>query len=212
MAGELTEVRIGAASKSLLSDQDFVRSYLRHQAWIPFGESDVVLLRIEGGYTASSTRLGIPQEYLFRVGGTQTVRGFAYQSLGFLEGDAVVGGRVMTATSRVHPLVRRFWGSLVLRCRAARPIRCPRCACRLGYGLGARWRSPVGPLALDVARGKGEPSARVIIFPSRWRSDGEHPLPAVASQQMAAVAADALRGAGGRRQAGWSPPLPDCSG
>jgi len=31
----------------------------------------------------------------------------------------------------------------------------------LGYGIGARWRSPVGPLALDLARGKGQPDLRV---------------------------------------------------
>jgi translocation and assembly module TamA len=30
-----------------------------------------------------------------------------------------------------------------------------------GYGIGARWRSPVGPLALDFARGKGLPGVRM---------------------------------------------------
>jgi translocation and assembly module TamA len=30
-----------------------------------------------------------------------------------------------------------------------------------GYGTGVRWRSPVGPLALDLARGKGQPAPRV---------------------------------------------------
>lgn len=161
MAGELTEVRIGAASKSLLSDQDFVRSYLRHQAWIPLGESDVVSLRIEGGYTASTTRLGIPQEYLFRVGGTQTVRGFAYQSLGFLEGNAVVGGRVMTATSLEYTHWFNNFGAALFCDAGGAADTVPTLRLSLGYGLGARWHSPVGPLALDVARGKGEPSARV---------------------------------------------------
>ena len=30
-----------------------------------------------------------------------------------------------------------------------------------GYGIGVRWRSPVGPLALDFARGKGQPDTRI---------------------------------------------------
>ncbi len=161
MAGELTEVRIGGASKQLASDQDFVRSYLRHQAWIPLGESDVVSLRIEGGYTASTTRLGIPQEYLFRVGGTQTVRGFAYQSLGFIEGNAVVGGRVMTTTSLEYTHWFNHWGAALFCDAGGAADTVPTLRLSLGYGLGARWHSPVGPLALDFARGKGEPSGRV---------------------------------------------------
>jgi len=161
MAGELTEVRIGAASKTLLSDQDFVRSYIRHQAWIPLGESDVVTLRFEGGYTASITRLGIPQEYLFRVGGTQTVRGFAYQSLGVSEGSAVVGGRVMAVSSVEYTHWIDNWGAAIFIDAGGAADTVPLLHLSLGYGLGARWRSPVGPLALDYARGKGEPSARV---------------------------------------------------
>ena len=161
MAGQLTEVRLGGASKSLASDQDFLRSYVRHQAWIPFGENDVVLLRIEAGYTASTTRLGIPQEYLFRVGGTQTVRGFAYQSLGFKEGAAVVGGRAMTTGSVEYTHWFSNWGAALFSDAGGAADTAPTLQLSLGYGLGARWRSPVGPLALDVARGKGQPDTRV---------------------------------------------------
>ncbi len=161
MMGELTEVRIGGASKMLASDQDFLRTYLRHQAWIPLSESDVVSLRIEGGYTASTTRLGIPQEYLFRVGGTQTVRGFAYQSLGYIEGNAVVGGRVMTTTSLEYTHWFDHWGAALFCDAGGAADTVPTLRLSLGYGLGARWHSPVGPLALDYARGKGEPAGRV---------------------------------------------------
>jgi translocation and assembly module TamA len=31
----------------------------------------------------------------------------------------------------------------------------------VGYGAGVRWHSPVGPLALDFARGKGQPDLRI---------------------------------------------------
>lgn len=161
MSGALTEMRLGGASKSLLSDQNFVRSYLRHQLWIPLGERDVVSLRIEGGYTASTTRLGIPQEYLFRVGGTQTVRGFVYQSLGFREGDAVVGGRVMATGSAEYTHWFGNWGGAFFSDAGGAADVAPDLHMSLGYGIGARWRSPVGPLALDLARGKGQPDSRL---------------------------------------------------
>jgi translocation and assembly module TamA len=154
MFGSLTEFRLGGAGKAFLSDEDFVRTYLRRQQWIQLGESDVISLRGEAGYTKSQSRVNIPQEYLFRVGGTQTVRGYAYQSLGVHEGSAVVGGRAMVTASAEYTHwftalgVAAFAdaGDAADSIEILKPV--------VGYGFGARWRSPVGPLALDVARSK----------------------------------------------------------
>jgi translocation and assembly module TamA len=144
-----------------LSDQDFVRSYLRQQVWIPLSESDVVTLRVEGGYTAARSRVGIPQDYLFRVGGTQTVRGFAYQSLGVIEGNAVVGGRVMASGSAEYThWFGNFGAALFMDAGGAADV-LPVLRMSQGYGIGARWHSAVGPLALDFARGKGQPGMRI---------------------------------------------------
>lgn len=161
MSGTLTQLLVGGASKSALSDQNFVRSYFRQQIWIPLGESDVVTLRVEGGYTAATSRVGIPQDYLFRVGGTQTVRGFAYQSLGVVEGNAVVGGRVMaTGSTEYTHWFSNFGAALFMDVGGAADV-LPQLRMAQGYGIGARWRSPVGPLALDFARGKGQPGIRI---------------------------------------------------
>ncbi len=161
MTGELTEIRVGGASKSLLSDQNFVRNYVRHQAWIPLGKNDVISLRLEAGFTAASTRFGIPQEYLFRVGGTQTVRGFAYQSLGVSEGSAIVGGRAMTSTSLEYTHWFGNWGVALFTDAGGAADTVPELRLSQGSGYGVRWHSPVGPLALDIARGKGEPQSRI---------------------------------------------------
>ena len=158
MSGSLTEFRLGGAGKAVLSDEDFIRTYLRRQQWIALGENDVLSLRGEAGYTKTPTRMNIPQEYLFRVGGTQTVRGYAYQSLGVHEGSAVVGGRAMATASAEYT---HWFSSLGVAAFAdagdaadsiesLKPV--------IGYGFGARWRSPVGPLALDVARRKKDSS------------------------------------------------------
>ena len=161
MSGTLTELRLGAAGRLFLSDQNFMRSYFRHLWWIPLSERDVLSLRIEGGYTAAITRLGIPQEYLFRVGGTQTVRGFAYQSLGFHEGNAVVGGRAMATSSAEYTHWFGNWGAALFSDAGGAADVAPELRMSLGYGIGARWRSPVGPLALDFARGRGQPDSRL---------------------------------------------------
>lgn len=160
--GSVTELRVGGGSKQALSDQDFLRTYVRHQFWYPIGERHVLFLRGELGYTFAPSRFGIPQEYLFRAGGIQSVRGFAFQSLGVHEGQAVVGGRVMTtATIEYNHWITPSWGAAVFTDvgDAADSVR--RLNLAVGYGGGIRWRSPVGPLALDLARGNGDGKLRL---------------------------------------------------
>ena len=151
--GNVTEIRIGGSTNQLLSDQDFIRSYVRHQSWWPIGPQDTIFLRAEVGYTLASSRFGIPQEYLFRAGGIQSVRGYDFKSIGVEEGNAIVGGRVMTTSTieYTHWLTHQ-WGAAVFAdigsaadsWQAMHPF--------LGYGSGIRWRSPAGPIGLDLAR------------------------------------------------------------
>jgi translocation and assembly module TamA len=160
--GRVTELRIGGGSKQALSDQDFFRTYMRHQSWYPVGERHVLFLRGELGYTLAPSRFGIPQEYLFRAGGIQSVRGYTFQSLGVHEGQAVVGGRVMaTGTIEYNHWITPSWGAAVFTDvgDAADSVRSLDLA--VGYGGGIRWRSPVGPLALDLARGQRDGKLRL---------------------------------------------------
>jgi translocation and assembly module TamA len=160
--GSATELRIGGGSKQVLSDQDFLRTYVRHQFWYPVGKRHVLFLRGEVGYTFAPSRFGIPQEYLFRAGGIQSVRGYSFQSLGVHEGQAVVGGRAMaTGTVEYNHWITPSWGAAIFTDigDAADSIRSLDLA--VGYGGGIRWRSPVGPLALDLARGQRDGKLRM---------------------------------------------------
>ena len=165
--GNVVEVRLGGASRSLLSDRDFLRTHLRAQQWWPvagIGPRDSFSLRGEVGLTAATTRDGIPQDYLFRAGGAQSVRGYAYQSLGVRDGRAVVGGRAMATASAeyTHWLKGEAgksvgpWGvaAFVDVGNAADEWRKLVDSLGVGVGMGVRWKSPAGPLALDLARGR----------------------------------------------------------
>ena len=55
----------------------------------------------ESSVIRSPSRFGIPQEYLFRAGGIQSVRGYPFQSLGVQEGSAVVGRVLATQPSNI---------------------------------------------------------------------------------------------------------------
>ncbi len=161
--GNVIEMRLGGASRRLLSDRDFLRAHWRGQHWWPvswLGARDSVSLRGEVGMTVAASRSGIPQDYLFRAGGAQSVRGHAYQSLGVRDGRAVVGGRTLATGSAeyTHWLKGEggkagLWGiaAFVDAGNAADDWHTFDTA--VGVGTGVRWKSPAGPLALDLARG-----------------------------------------------------------
>ena len=153
--GHVSELRLGGASRYWLSDRDFLRSYARQQFWWPLGERDTFSLRGELGYTASASRLGIPQEYLFRAGGAQSVRGYAYQSLGVAEGAAVVGGRaLLTSSIEYTHWFSSNWGAAIFTDAGGAADNVNALKILAAYGSGIRWRSPAGPLALDLAWAK----------------------------------------------------------
>lgn len=151
--GNITELRVGGGSQYILSERDFLRLYGRHQHWWPIGKRDVLFFRAEIGQTLASSRQGIPQEYLFRAGGINSVRGHDFLSLGVREGDAIVGGRVLgTGTLEYVRWFTQNWGGAVFADIGDAADSWQSFNPSLGYGSGIRWRSPAGPFALDLAR------------------------------------------------------------
>ncbi|HJV91938.1 MAG TPA: BamA/TamA family outer membrane protein [Azonexus sp.] len=154
-AGTVLQLQIGGGAKAALSDQNFVRTHGRWLQYVPLGRVDTLSLRAEAGYTLADSRRHIPQDYLFRTGGSGSVRGYAYQSLGIKEGAATVGGRYLAvASAEVTHWLDDSWGvaAFVDAGDAVDDLADVRLA--VGYGLGARWRSPAGPLGVDLAYGQ----------------------------------------------------------
>lgn len=160
--GYVLHVELGGGSKAALSDQDFFRTYARIARYRPVGERDVFIVRAEAGATLAKTRDGIPQDFLFRTGGSQSVRGYAFNSLGVQEGQATLGGRFLgTASAEYVRWFRPQWGIAAFVDAGDAADDRGSFDPRLGYGVGARWRSPAGPLALDLAYGQKDKRLRL---------------------------------------------------
>lgn len=160
--GYVLHVELGGGSRALLSDQDFFRTYARFVRYQPVGERDVFIVRAEAGATVAKSRDGIPQDFLFRTGGSQSVRGYAYESLGVQEGQATLGGRFLgTASAEYVHWFRPQWGVAAFVDAGDAADDRDSFDLRVGYGVGARWRSPAGPLALDLAYGQNDKRLRL---------------------------------------------------
>ena len=160
--GIVLQGQVGGAAKSVLSDQSFVRLYGRYQQFFPVGRLDTLTLSGEIGYTIADSSAGIPQEYVFRAGGTGSVRGYAYQSLGVKDGSATVGGRYMaTASVEYTHWMDEQWGIAAFVDAGNAVDDLSKLDLAYGYGLGVRWRTVAGPVAVDLAYGQQSESVEL---------------------------------------------------
>lgn len=157
--GYTISAQASGGARQLLSDRSFVRTWGRAMRFWSMPEDSafdggILVGLVEAGQVFASSRDGIPTENLFRTGGTHTVRGYSYLSLGVPESGAIVGGRVMALASLEyqHPLVRDWYGAVFLDAGDAAD-RWQDWKPAWGAGVGVRWRSPIGPVSLDLAWG-----------------------------------------------------------
>ncbi len=153
----LLQLGLGRADDSTSASGPYGRLQLRLSGYHRLGGRWQGQTRLELGQVFAKQTIGLPQALLFRSGGDDTVRGYAYRSLGPLKDGVEVGGRALlnASTELQHPLSARLpmlWGAAFVDAGQAaerwsdlKPV--------WGYGLGLRLRSPVGALRLDLARG-----------------------------------------------------------
>jgi translocation and assembly module TamA len=153
--GYVARLQVGGATHALLSTENFARIYGKLNYIYPLSRQWSVGLRAEAGVVVADSRAGIPSAYVFRTGGDTTIRGYPFESLGVSEGDAIVGGRYLAVGSvELTRWITREWGAAVFYDvgnafddrHELDPV--------AGYGVGARWLSPIGSLALDLAYGE----------------------------------------------------------
>lgn len=154
--GWVLNAQIGGGVKGLLSDANFLRGYLKGQWFIPVGKRDQLILRGEVGLTGGVTE-ALPQDFLFRTGGSTTVRGYDYLELGVRQGSAIVGGRALGVASveYVHWTSDTWGAAFFIDAGDAADTR-EDFKPAFGAGAGVRWRSPAGPIAFDLAYGERE--------------------------------------------------------
>ncbi len=152
--GYALNAQVGGALLPVLTDEKFIRGYARGVLYLPLGTSSNAIFRSELGGLASGSKNGVPAVYLFRAGGDQSVRGYGYQELGVPVDDAITGGRyVATASAEYQYWFKPQYGAAVFYDAGNAGDTISALHPKSGYGVGARWKSPVGPINVDVAYG-----------------------------------------------------------
>lgn len=149
--------QVGAGNAFNFNDRPFSRAYLRGQYYYPFNAEDkrnVLSVRAEVGSVNAPNRAIVPSDFLFRAGGTQSVRGYAFQSLGINTNGAILGGEKLAtlSTEWVHWFDAKQGSALFYDLGAVddsfRDMKIAH-----GIGVGYRYKTVAGPLAFDLAYG-----------------------------------------------------------
>ena len=139
--------------------EPYVRWLAKGLGLIPLGRTSGRLsLRAELGSVVSRDTTSLPTTQLFLTGGDNSVRGYAPNTIGVEQGGGLVAAGRYLASGSVEwqrPIrwngQRTDWESAVFVDAGAVANETQNLQAKLGYGLGARWRSPVGPVRIDLA-------------------------------------------------------------
>ena len=153
-------IELGAGVTLGEQREPYTRGLAKGMWLLPVGERGHRLsLRGAAGAVGTRNADNIPVTQLFVAGGEYSVRGYAPGSIGITSANGLVtAGRYLAVGSAewLMPIRqnerRTDWDSVVFVDSGAVGNGPGHWSPATGVGLGARWRSPVGPLEIDLAR------------------------------------------------------------
>ena len=133
-----------------------------------FDPESRLIVRGEIGHTFSGELLDMPPSLRFYAGGDRSIRGYGWREVGprirNAAGDEfAVGARnLLTGSVEYERYFNGPWGAAVfVDSGSAFDGTTP--DMHTGVGIGLRWRSPVGPVRIDIARGLNDPDSPFTI-------------------------------------------------
>ena len=140
------------ASEKLISDTSFFQLQGGIKAISSLGSNDRLIARGNIGRTVTQTFAELPSSLRFFTGGGNSVRGYGYEALGPVDANGnVVGGQyLMVGSIELEHSLNGQWGVAVFY-DAGNAADDLTIKLERGAGFGFRWKSPVGPIRVDLA-------------------------------------------------------------
>ena len=144
-------------------DATFAQIHASAQWFHGFDADSKLIVRGEAGHTFTDEILNLPPSLRYYAGGDRSVRGYGWHEIGpKVETDNGVyftgASNVLTASIEYERYFFGPWGAAIfVDSGSAFDGKTP--DMRTGVGIGIRWRSPVGPVRIDIARGLKSPDS-----------------------------------------------------
>lgn len=151
--GHRFSIDLHGGSETLGSDLSFLQARLSGKHIVSPWSSGRFIGRWELGHTIGADVTELPASQRFFAGGDQSVRGYAYQSIGPTDASGNVVGGISLAVASVeyeHHLSGNWSGALFYD--AGYAFDDPDTHVSRGVGFGLRWRTAIGLLRIDLAQ------------------------------------------------------------
>jgi translocation and assembly module TamA len=142
----------------------FAQLHATAQWFRGFASDSRLIVRGEAGHTFTDELLDLPPSLRYFAGGDRSIRGYGWREVGPRIRDsagnsyALGASNVVTASVEYERYFRSPWGAaFFIDSGSAFDGRTP--DMHTGVGVGLRWRSPVGPVRIDIARGLKSPDS-----------------------------------------------------
>lgn len=152
--GDRLMLNLRGAQQAVVSDVSFLQARGDAKLIHAFGPRTRGIARLEAGATRTGEFRHLPPTLRFFAGGTNSVRGYSYNSLGPRdELRHVIGGPyLLTGSLELNQFFLPRWGGAVFF-DAGNAMNSWRLPVKRGAGFGLRWISPAGLVRADVAWG-----------------------------------------------------------
>ena len=154
-----------------MGGSDFSTSFAQALATVQwfhgFDADSRLIVRGEAGHTFTEELLDLPPSLRFYAGGDRSVRGYGWHEIGprvnTANGYYYTGAaNVLTTSVEYERYFKGPWGaSVFVDSGSAFDGTSP--DMHTGVGLGLRWRSPVGPVRIDIAHGLDDPDSSFTL-------------------------------------------------
>jgi translocation and assembly module TamA len=115
----------------------------------------VLALRALAGLAAGADQFSLPPDQRFYAGGSGTIRGYRYQSVGplFANGNPIGGTAINAGSAEYRQRIGTNFGTAVFvdAGNVSKNLNPLGGALRFGVGAGVRYYTPIGPIRLDIA-------------------------------------------------------------
>lgn len=157
--GTLLQLSVRGAGEGVLSDTSFIQPMISGK-WIhSFANSTRLIARGAAGTTSVTDFDQLPTSLRFFAGGDNSVRGYGYSVIGPAVDGEVVGGKNLLESSLEYEVPFSEKWSIAAFADVGDAFD-DKPDYKTGVGLGLHWRSPIGPVRLDLGHALDVPPGR----------------------------------------------------
>ncbi len=134
---------------------NFAQALIKPQIRVPLNERNSLKFSAQFGVTEASDFYSLPASLRFYAGGDRSIRGYGYREVGPVDGAGVFIGAPYLLTTSVEweHQVTSQWGTAVFVDSGDAFVDRDAFDPKSSVGIGLRWKSPIGPIGIDLAHG-----------------------------------------------------------